>query len=138
MRGSCLCRGVAWELDAPLQRSSHCHCSMCRKSTGSAFATFGGGEAKGFRWVRGEDLVARYRSSPASERAFCSVCGAVVPDITADGAMAFLPLGNADDDPGLAPQSHIYVGSKAAWYDLPEDDLPRFDTMPPRVSARCP
>src|SRR6185295_8508370 len=99
MRGSCLCRGVAWQLDAPLQWSGHCHCSMCRKSNGSAFATFGGGDAKAFRWLRGEDLVTRYRSSAGSERAFCSACGAVVPGITTGGGMAFLPLGNSDDDP---------------------------------------
>ncbi len=130
MRGSCLCRGVAWEIDGPLAWSGHCHCSMCRKSNGTAFATFAGGEARSFRWLGGEDLVARYQSSAGSQRGFCSVCGAVVPGITADGAMVFLPLGNSDDEPGLAPQGHIYVGSKAPWFDLPDDGLPRFDVMP--------
>jgi hypothetical protein len=103
---------------------------MCRKAHGSAFATFVGGPAASFRWLRGEDLVSLYRSSPGSQRAFCSVCGAVVPVFTPDGAMAFVPLGNSDDEPELAPQLHMYVGSKAPWFEIPNDGLPRFDSMP--------
>jgi hypothetical protein len=103
---------------------------MCRKSNGSAFATFGAGDAQAFRWLRGEDLVTRYPSSAGTQRAFCSVCGAVVPEFTADGAIAFLPLGNSDDDRGMAPLVHMYVGSKAPWYEIPDDGLPRFDAMP--------
>jgi hypothetical protein len=108
---------------------------MCRKSTGSAFGSFGRGNGRALRWVRGADTIARYRSSPGSERAFCSVCGSVVPEISADGEMAFLPLGNCDDDPGLPPQGHIYVGSKAPWYDLPDDGLARYDTMPEELGG---
>ena len=130
MRGSCLCGGIAWEIEGPLVWNSHCHCSMCRKAHGAAFATFVGGDARGFRWLRGEDLVTRYQSSPGGPRAFCSICGAVVPVLSFDGAMAFLPLGNSDDEPSLQPQGHIYVASKAPWFELPDDGLPRFDAMP--------
>jgi hypothetical protein len=103
---------------------------MCRKSHGSAFGTFGAGDGRSLRWLRGRDLVSRYESSPGTERAFCSVCGAVVACLSPDGSLAFPPLGNSDDDPGLAPQCHIYVASKAPWYDIPDDGLPRFDAMP--------
>lgn len=130
MRGSCLCGGVAWELTGPLVWNGHCHCSRCRKAHGAAFATFAGGDARGFRWLRGEDLVTGYQSSTGGPRSFCSACGAVVPQLSFDGAMAFVPLGNSDDEPGLQPQGHIYVASKAPWFDLPEDGLPRFDAMP--------
>jgi hypothetical protein len=135
MRGSCLCGGIAWESDGPLVWNSHCHCSRCRKATGAAFATFASADARNFRWLRGQDLVSLYPSAPGSERPFCSVCGAVVPQLSFDGAMAFVPLGNSDDEPSLQPQGHIYVASKAPWFELPDDGLPRFDTMPAGMEA---
>jgi hypothetical protein len=122
---------VAWEVDAALVFVAHCHCSMCRKAHGAAFATFAGGPGRGVRWLRGEDLVARYASSPGGQRPFCSVCGSVVPNEMADGSMFFVPLGCHDDDPGLRPQMHIFVGSRAPWYELPADGLARFEEYPP-------
>ena len=130
MQGSCLCRGVAWQVDGPLSWAGHCHCSRCRKAHGTAFASFAGGDGTTFRWLRGEHLIARYRSLPQGERPFCTVCGAVVPGVAPDGSFVFMPLGNSDDSPGMSVQGHIFVGSKAPWFELPEDDLPRFDTMP--------
>ena len=131
MQGSCLCRGIAWEMDSPLSWAGHCHCSMCRKAHGSAFATFAGGDTKSFRWLRGESLITRYRSSAQGARPFCSVCGAVVPNATPDGSMVFAALATSDDLTSVAfDVGHVFVGSKAPWYELPDDGLARFATMP--------
>jgi hypothetical protein len=66
LHGSCLCGDVAWETATAPLFMSHCHCSMCRKTHGTAFGTYVGTAADGFRWARGEDGVTRYISSPGA------------------------------------------------------------------------
>jgi hypothetical protein len=129
LRGSCLCGGVAWQARGPFQDMSHCHCSMCRKSHGSAFGTYVAASADGYRMLQGEELIAQYRSSPDGVRRFCSRCGSIVPN-PVEGAQAWMPAGNLEGDPGARPRAHIFVGSKAPWYEI-ADDLPRFDAYPP-------
>ena len=79
--------------------------------------------------MQGEERASRWESSPGFFRRFCRRCGSVVPGEPAQGRV-FLPAGNFDDDPGLRPQLHIFVASKAPWYEIP-DALPRFDAYPP-------
>ena len=131
LHGSCLCGDVAWEAASPPQFMSHCHCSMCRKMHGTAFGTYVGTAAEGFRWTRGDGGITRFVSSPGGGRRFCSRCGSPLPVGPAEGNM-FLPAGGLDDDPGVRPMVHIFVASKAPWYDL-ADSLPRFDAFPPGV-----
>lgn len=128
VRGSCLCRGVSWQVERPLKLMSHCHCSMCRKSHGSAFGTYVGASAEGYR-LSGEESIGTYRSSASGIRRFCTRCGSIVPN-PVDGADVWMPAGCLDDDPGVRPAAHIFVGSKASWYEIP-DALPRFDAYPP-------
>ena len=45
--------------------------------------------------------------------------------------MAVVPAGSLDSDPGIAPAGHIFVESKAPWFDI-TGDVPQFATMPPR------
>ena len=134
LRSSCLCGGIVWEIAGPLGLISHCHCGMCRKSHGCGYATWAAGPGESFRWLQGEDLVARYRSSAAAERCFCSRCGSVVPARSAGDRHCFVPLGNLDDDPGGRPQAHIFVASKASWDEI-ADELPQFDEFPPAWQA---
>jgi hypothetical protein len=75
LSGSCLCGGVRFEITGPLDRATHCHCSMCRKAHGAAFGSYGGLQVRDFRWTSGEELVAAYRSSPEVTRTFCKRCG---------------------------------------------------------------
>jgi len=134
IHGSCLCGDVAWELTTPPQVMTHCHCSRCRKAHGVAFATYVMCDADGFRLTRGADRIVRWESSPGFFRPFCRRCGAVVPDGSGWEGKVFVPAGPLDDDPGARPLAHIFVGSKAPWYEI-ADDLPRFDAYPPGVEA---
>jgi hypothetical protein len=129
VQGRCLCGGVVFEVTAPLGMVMHCHCSICRKFHGSAFATHGVVPADGVRWLAGRELVHRVRSSATNTRPFCSRCGSNVPSDEVSGTV-FVPLGNLDDDPGARPLAHIFVGSKAPWYEIP-GTLPQFDEYPP-------
>jgi hypothetical protein len=133
VRGSCLCGDVAWEMVGPLQLMSHCHCSMCRKSLGAAFGTFVAAPASGFRAVRGEQLAAFFESSPGTRRGFCARCGSTLWN-GSRGEHVFVPAGCLDDDPGVRPLAHIFVGSLPPW-DALHDSLPRFDTIPPGMGA---
>lgn len=128
-RGSCLCGAVAWEVSGPLELMSHCHCSMCRKVHGAAFATYVAAREQDFHWERGGELVTRYESSPGFLRPFCSRCGSVVAGEAAEGRV-FMPAGCLDDVGTARPEAHIFVASKAPWHEI-ADELPRFDSYPP-------
>jgi len=130
LTGSCLCGGVHYEISGPLRQALNCHCSMCRKAQGAAFRSRATVESAHFRFTQGEHLVRYYESSPGNFRGFCSVCGAPIhskfssrPDILS------LPLGGLDQDPGIRPACHAFVGSKAPWHQI-SDALPQYDTLP--------
>ena len=127
-KGSCLCRAIRFEA-GEVAFFGHCHCSMCRKAHGAAFATFAGVPVNDFRFVTGEEVVRLYESSPGSHRAFCSVCGSNAPAKSSDNKMVFIPAGLFDDDPGTRPTLHMFVDSKAPWWDI-NDDLARYKEYP--------
>jgi hypothetical protein len=132
-RGSCLCGDVTYEIEGPLERASHCHCSYCRKFHGTSFATYAIAPAAGLRWLRGEGGIARYESSPGFHRCFCARCGSPVPGDPFE-RWAFIPLGNLDGDPGVRPSFHIFAASKPPWSQI-RDGLPAFDAYPPGIDA---
>jgi len=104
LRGSCLCGGVQFEVTAPSLWASHCHCSRCRKHSGA----FGGTQGR--------------------VKAFCSVCGSgLFGNEWPEGDQIGIRLGALDGDPGIRPQFHTFVASRAPWDDLPDDGLPRYD-----------
>ena len=127
--GRCLCGGARYEIDGALDDASHCHCSMCRREHGAAFGTYADCDPNAFRWVSGEDLVAVYHTSPSVGWGFCRTCGSTLTEVR-DGKITAVTLGTVDGDPQVRPTSHIFVGSKAPWYEI-EDDLPQFDEWPP-------
>lgn len=126
--GTCLCGAVSWQLDGAIELINYCHCSMCRKTHGAPFGTFAHASAGAFRWRSGAPSISRYESSPDVHRCFCRVCGSSVPVV--EGDEVCIPAGGIDGDPGVRPSVHIFVGSKAPWYDI-TDGLPHFDRFPP-------
>ena len=133
-RGACLCGTVEYQFTGPFRMMMHCHCSMCRKHHGAAFATFVGAPYSAFRWVRGEDAIAKYPSSEHGVRSYCRRCASVAPTLMPDAGFAIAPAGNLDGDPGIRPQGHMFVGSKAGWYTI-TDSLPQHAAMPPEYGG---
>ncbi len=131
-QGSCLCGDVTWEAEGPLALAHHCHCGRCRKTHGAGFATFAAAPAAGFR-LHGTDNVTRWDSSSGSFRSFCRRCGSVVPEDPWED-LVFVPLGALEGDPGVRPEGHIFVASKAPWTEI-RDGLPCFDAYPEGVEA---
>jgi hypothetical protein len=102
---------------------------MCRKAHGAAFRSRASANAGEFEWVQGESLVTFYESSPGNYRGFCRVCGSPVVTRFANAPYYGVPLGTLDDDPGVRPELHVHVASKAPWFDI-TDDLPQFAAGP--------
>jgi hypothetical protein len=126
VRGSCLCDGVGFVLTAPAQLARYCHCSRCRKARSAAFAANLFVSDAGVRFTRGAELVASYKIPEALRftQCFCRRCGGKLPRVDPDRKLAVVPMGALDDDPGIRPGGHIFVGSKAAWDEI-ADTLPQ-------------
>jgi hypothetical protein len=132
VRGSCLCGGVRFEVEPPFRRANYCHCSRCRKHSGSGALVQGRVPRERFRLLAGEELIRVFRPDGGAVKAFCSVCGSSLFGGTwPDGPEVSVRFGCLDDDPGLRPQYHAFVGSKAPWEEIPDDGLPRHEAGNP-------
>ncbi len=129
--GSCLCQGVGYEIHGHLNTFLYCHCSRCRKVTGSAFAANLMVAPKDFRWTRGEELVGRFELAGARFFAtgFCTRCGSSLPWLTQNAQTVVVPAGSLDGDPQVKPGGNIFCASRGSWYVDPES-LPKADTLP--------
>jgi len=125
IRGACLCASVRYEVRGALGRAVNCHCGMCRKAHGAAFGTYARVQDSDFVLLAGRDDIAAYRSSAEVTRTFCRRCGSTLQFISTRRPGSFsLALGTLDADPGVRPALHIFVGSKAPWFDI-TDHLPQ-------------
>ena len=128
LRGSCLCGGVRFEVTAPFLWANHCHCSRCRKHSGA----FGGAQGRipraGFRLLAGEELIRVFRPDGGRVKAFCSVCGSSLCGAEwPQGEEVAIRFGSLDREPGIRPQFHTFVASRAPWDEIPDDGLPHYD-----------
>jgi hypothetical protein len=125
--GGCLCSAVRYEVTGPFLRAGHCHCSRCRKHSGTAVLTQGRVRREDFRLVQGEDALRVYRPAPgAAVKTFCRLCGSSLFGGTwPEGPEVSIRLGSVDGDPGLRPQHHTFVDSRAPWDEI-TDDLPQY------------
>ena len=131
IRGSCLCGGVTFEIDRAVGPFELCHCSRCRKNSGSAFVAGLGVRRDEFRLLSGRELIKAFEapiieSPPAYRVCFCSNCGSPAPDPDGDSEWFEIPAGLLDDDPQLRPDKHIFVEVKSKWFAI-TDDLPQLD-----------
>jgi hypothetical protein len=126
IRGSCLCGNFRFELEGNVLFLKNCHCSQCRKLTGSTYATYVRARTKDLKVLSGSDALTTYERRPGNVIAFCKHCGSVVPYPPQHSPQVEFLAGLLDDDPGARVAYHIYVASRAPWHEL-EDALPRFD-----------
>ena len=117
--GSCLCDEVQFTVTGPFQLFVLCHCSRCRKSTGSAHASNIFTEAVNIEWISGAELVNRYELPDAKRftKAFCLKCGCPVPCVSRDDKRLLIPAGSLDSNPDINPHMRIYCADKAPWYE---------------------
>lgn len=128
--GSCLCGAVRFEIEGQFEQFFLCHCSHCRKDTGSAHAANLFSSTAQLRWLGGRDQVSHFNLAPTRHsRSFCAACGSALPFQDAAGGLLTVPAGSLDGDVGMRPQAHIFVSSKADWDDRLAE-LPVFATFP--------
>ena len=127
LRGSCLCREIQYAVADEFEYALICHCSQCRRATGSAFKPFGGIPRAKLEVTRGEPKLF---GDAMTHNALCATCGSLLYSIVQEGTMAHVTYGTLADAPTLAPQAHIFVGSKAPWYAI-HDPLPQYEAFPP-------
>ncbi len=124
--GSCLCGGVAYEIDGELEPIQVCHCSQCRKAQGTAIVTNIPVSTSVFRLTKGAEILSSYESSPGKVRVFCKVCGSPIYSKRTDlPDVLRVRAGTIDGDLRTKPVAHFYYASKANWFEV-NDDLPKF------------
>lgn len=129
-RGSCQCKVVTFEITGAFERFFLCHCSRCRKDTGSAHGANLFSATASLRWLSGEESVRRYRiPDTRHEKCFCAHCGAALPRVSEGRGVLVVPAGCLDTPVGLRPEAHICWASRADWDDRLED-VPKLDGLP--------
>ncbi|MFK7994335.1 MAG: GFA family protein [Granulosicoccus sp.] len=129
--GGCQCGEVAFEYTGTPKFAMNCHCSRCRKVKGAAHATNVFVPIAQLTWLRGEGHMNNF-DLPGAERfgnAFCRTCGSSVPRESSATGMFNIPAGSLNESPGVDAKGHIFVGSKAPWFEI-SDALPQWDEMP--------
>lgn len=117
LHGSCLCGAVTYRVTPPFSKMLHCHCSRCRKATGTGHATNIYVAAAQLVWLCEEQFINRFDLPTANSFAkwFCSRCGSPLPRISRSGNTAVIPAGSLDSVPPLSPSAHIFWASRAPW-----------------------
>ncbi|WP_093164156.1 GFA family protein [Variovorax sp. YR216] len=129
MKGSCLCGHLVYEVDQLDGPIVHCHCKTCRKAHAAAFASTARVMRNHFRWIQGEDALGSHESSPGKRRFFCTRCGTHLVAERAEQAHVILRVGSLDEDPGIAPTTHIWTSHDVPW--LAGDEGARFAEWQP-------
>jgi hypothetical protein len=128
LRGACFCGAVAYTVADSFEYAMNCHCSQCRRTTGSAFKPFAGIRREMLSITAGADALLVYGTA-TENNTHCRLCGSLLFSNVRDGAYAHVAMGTLVDDPSIRPSRHIFVGSKAPWFTI-TDDLPQHDEFP--------
>jgi len=126
--GTCLCSTIGFVINGKYGPAGQCHCSRCRKVSGTDGNAVFYAARESFRWLRGEENITTFHVPGAGQwhSSFCKTCGSPVPHMDGEQKIYFVPAGLLDDDPGFRGYAaHIFVGSKAPWVCI-ADEAPQF------------
>ena len=137
MKGSCLCGRVEFTIDPPFKVFQYCHCSRCRKVTGSAHASNIFVPINQFEWQKGSEHVGRFEPEGTKYFAtsFCNRCGSSLPWEAKAGNTVIVPAGSLDDDPEMKPQQNIFWESRACWYEE-TNQMKKFSELPKKSKSQ--
>lgn len=128
LAGQCYCGDVRYQVADAFLYAANCHCSQCRRTTGSAFKPFAGIEREKLDVIQGGDGLLIMGEADGHD-AHCARCGSLLYSVVRDGAFVHVAMGTLVDEPSIRPNKHIFVGSKAPWYDI-TGDLPQYREFP--------
>jgi hypothetical protein len=121
--GECQCGAVRYRVADAFLYAANCHCSRCRAATGSAFKAFAGIERKKLEMTEGTDTLLVFGEDDLNDTR-CAACGSLLFSVVRNGAYVHVAMGSLVDAPSIRPTEHIFVGSKAPWFEI-TDDLPQ-------------
>lgn len=130
LSGGCLCGAVQYAVGDSFEYAMNCHCTQCRRATGSAFKALAGIPRDRLAVTHGTANIMRYGSPDAAHDLHCATCGSLLYSVVRDGAYAHVTMGTLIDTPAIRPSMHIFVGSKADWHEI-TDGLPQYQAFPP-------
>ena len=125
LAGKCFCGAVDYAVADAFVYAMNCHCSNCRRTTGSAFKPFAGIARDRLRITKGADKLMIFGDESANDT-HCRACGSLLYSVVRDGAFVHVAMGTLVDAPSIRPTVHIFVGSKAPWFTI-TDDLPQYE-----------
>ena len=127
LAGKCECGAVRYRVADEFRYAANCHCSRCRAATGSAFKPFAGIEREKLELTDGGDALLVHGEEDLNDTR-CRLCGSLLFSVVREGAYVHVALGSLVDAPSIRPTEHIFVGSKAPWFEI-TDDLPQFEEL---------
>jgi len=127
LAGACECGAVRYEVADAFRYAANCHCSRCRAATGTAFKAFAGIEREKLMIAAGEDTLLIVGDEVANHTR-CRACGSLLFSVVRDGAFVHVAMGSLVDAPSIRPTEHIFVGSKAPWFEI-RDALPQHEEL---------
>jgi hypothetical protein len=125
--GKCQCGAVRYRVPDAFLYAANCHCSRCRAATGSAFKPFAGIEREKLEITDGLDALLVFGEEDSNDTR-CRACGSLLFSVVREGAYVHVAMGSLVDVPSLRPAEHIFVGSKAPWFEI-TDDLPQREEL---------
>jgi hypothetical protein len=128
LAGRCECGRVRYRVADAFRYAANCHCSRCRAGTGSAFKAFAGIEREKLEITDGVDGLLVYGEEDLNHTR-CGTCGSLLFSVVREGAYVHVAMGSLVDAPSIRPTEHMFVGSKAPWFEI-TDDLPQFEEYP--------
>lgn len=128
LTGGCLCGAIRYAYDGEAGPAGYCHCTDCRKATGSAFNIAVRVEARRFRIVKGATRGFTKSGDSGGEltRHFCAECGS--PLYTASPRHPddyYLKAGSLDDPAAVRPSHQSWLRSRVSWAAI-DPGLPGF------------
>jgi len=123
LMGECECRATTYRVADEFLYAANCHCSRCRAGTGTAFKSFAGIEREKLEVTEGADNLFVWGDDNGNHTR-CGTCGSLLFSVVRDGERVHVAMGTLQDEPSIRPSEHIFVGSKAPWFEI-TDDLPQ-------------
>lgn len=120
MRGRCLCDSVEFEVHEPPSKLYQCHCSLCRRQSGTASNAAWIVRAAQLQWLSGEGLIRSYVRPTGFRSDFCGRCGSPLPNPLRDTSWVWVPVGLMEVSGPLEVALHLFVGSRALWEPAPQ------------------